>query len=76
MSTFFKPRARFFRMNPYWLLLGPEVELRHTPYDLAEAAERIGCTDYPRARDFAARYVLQRPSEESMLEVFSRAELG
>jgi predicted phosphodiesterase len=57
-----------------WLLLGPAVQLRRTRYDLAEAAERIGGTSYPRAWDFAAQYVLQRPSEEAMLGVFRRAE--
>jgi predicted phosphodiesterase len=58
-----------------WLLLGSEVELRHTPYDLEKAADRIRATSYPDAGDFAAQYVLQPPSEEKMLAVFSRAEL-
>ncbi len=58
-----------------WLLLGPGVQLRHTPYDLTKAAERIGNTSYPQAQDFAARYVLNPPSEREMLEVFTRGEL-
>ena len=58
-----------------WLLLGPGVQLRHTSYDLTKAAERIRDTEYPQAQDFAARYVLQPPSEGEMLEVFARAEL-
>ena len=58
-----------------WLLLGPGVQLRHTSYDLAKAAKRIRETDYPQAEDFAARYVLQPPSEEEMLGVFGNAEL-
>jgi putative phosphoesterase len=58
-----------------WLLLGPDVQLRRTPYDLAEAAERIRATRYPLAREFAANYVLQPPSELEMLEVFARGEL-
>jgi predicted phosphodiesterase len=58
-----------------WLLLGPDVELRHTAFDLAQAAERIRKTEYPQAEDFAARNVLQAPSEEEMLKVFARAEL-
>jgi putative phosphoesterase len=58
-----------------WLLLGPDVELRHTPYDLEKAAERIRGADYPQAREFAERYVLRPPSEAEMLEVFSRGEL-
>jgi predicted phosphodiesterase len=66
----------FGEPGAYWLLLGPDVQLRRTPYDLAAAAERIGGTNYPRARDFAAQYVLQPPSEEAMLEVFRRVELS
>jgi predicted phosphodiesterase len=58
-----------------WLLLGPGVQLRHTPYDLAKAGERIRETTYPGAHEFAARYVLRPPSEREMLEVFDRAEL-
>jgi predicted phosphodiesterase len=58
-----------------WLLLGPDVQLRHTPYDLTEAAERIRGTNYPQALDFAAQNVLQPPSETDMLEVFTRVEL-
>jgi len=59
----------------YWLLLGPNVQLRRTPYDLAKAAERIRDTKYPQAQDFAARNVLQPPSEREALEVFAKAEL-
>lgn len=58
-----------------WLLLGPDVELRHTTYDLTHAAERIRSTSYPQAAGFAARNVLQPPSQEEMLRVFARAEL-
>jgi putative phosphoesterase len=58
-----------------WLLLGPDVRLQHTPYDLAGAADRIRATGYPQAEEFAAKYVLQPPSEQQMLDVFARAEL-
>jgi predicted phosphodiesterase len=58
-----------------WLVLGPDVQLRHTAYDLLKAAERIRDTSYPQAQDFAARYVLHPPSESEMLEAFSRVEL-
>jgi diadenosine tetraphosphatase ApaH/serine/threonine PP2A family protein phosphatase len=58
-----------------WLLLGPDIELRHTSYDLAKAAENIRGTQYPQAEEFAAHSILQPPSEPEMLEVFSRAEL-
>ena len=58
-----------------WLLLGPDVQLRHTDYDLTRAAERIRATDYPEAQDFAARNVLQPPSAAQMLEAFTAASL-
>jgi len=58
-----------------WLLLGPDVELRRTAFDLAQAAERVRKTKYPQAEDFAARNILRPPSEEEMLKVFTRAEL-
>ena len=58
-----------------WLLLGPDVQLRHTSYNFTKAAERIRDTSYPQAQDFAAQYVLQPPSEGEMLEVFTRVEL-
>jgi diadenosine tetraphosphatase ApaH/serine/threonine PP2A family protein phosphatase len=64
----------FGEPGAYWLLLGPAVELRHTPYDLAAAAERIRGSSYPEAAEFAARHVLQPPSEEQMLAAFARAE--
>jgi putative phosphoesterase len=58
-----------------WLLLGPDVALRSTRYDLREAAKRIRATPYPQAEDFARNSVLRPPAERAMLEVFSRAEL-
>jgi predicted phosphodiesterase len=58
-----------------WLLLGPGVQLRHTDYDLAQAAQRIRNTQYPQAEDFTEHSVLQPPAEKKMLEAFGRAEL-
>ena len=54
-----------------WLLLGPDVEFRHTAYDLERAAARIRQTEYPQAADFAAKSVLQPPREAHMLDVFT-----
>ena len=60
----------FGQPGAYWLLLGPEVQHRHTSYDLAQAADRIRNTEYPQAHEFAAGNVLQPPSEESILEAY------
>lgn len=65
----------FGEPGAYWLLLGPDVQLRRTTYDLSGAARRISETPYPQAEAFAAQYVLQPPTEASMLEAFTRAGL-
>jgi predicted phosphodiesterase len=58
-----------------WLLVGPDVQLQRTSYDLAGAAEHILKTDYPQAQEFAERNVVRPPSEQETLEAFARAEL-
>jgi predicted phosphodiesterase len=65
----------FGEPGAYWALLGPDVQLRHSPYDLLKAAERIRATCFPQADEFARRNVLEPPSEAEMLAVFSRVEL-
>lgn len=59
----------------YWLLLGDEIQLRRTEYDLAEAASRIMTTGYPLAAEFAEGNVLHPPTAAATLDSFARAEL-
>jgi predicted phosphodiesterase len=61
----------FGRPGADWLLLGDEIQLRHTAYDLAEAAARVRSTRYPQAEEFATRSILEPPSEEEMLRAFT-----
>jgi putative phosphoesterase len=63
----------FGEPGAHWLLLGPDIQFRHTAYDLANAAEQIRSTAYPQAEDFAARNILNPPTEQEMLEIFTRA---
>jgi predicted phosphodiesterase len=65
----------FQEPGAYWLLLAPDVRLRQTRYDLETAAARVRGTQYPQAEDFAARNVLQPPSEAATLEAFGKFEL-
>lgn len=58
-----------------WLLLGPDVELRHTSYDLEAAADEVRRSGYPQAEEFASQHILNPPSEESILTAFAGAEL-
>ena len=66
--------APFGGTGAYWALLGPEVDLRRTAYDLASAAERIRATAYPLA-DQTANDLLHPPSAETMLEMLGKAEV-
>ena len=59
----------------FWLMLGSEVELRRTEYDLANAAQRIRATSYPQADTFAEKNVLHPPTEQQMLAAYSNAPL-
>lgn len=59
----------------FWLMLGRDVELRHTRYDLQGAADRIRATDYPEAEQFAQTSVLEPPNEADMLQRFAPVEL-
>ena len=61
----------FGRPGADWLLLGSHTQLRHTPYDLKAAADRVRATQYPQAEEFATRSILQPPSEEAMLRAFT-----
>jgi predicted phosphodiesterase len=56
----------------YWLLLGPEVELRHTPYDLEAAAASIRASGAPGADAFAAENVLATPTAAEAIDLFER----
>ncbi|MET1009801.1 MAG: metallophosphoesterase family protein [Gaiellaceae bacterium] len=56
----------------YWALLGPEVELRRTAYDLEAAAAAIRATGFPGAAELAAANVLTVPSAEEATEQFER----
>lgn len=58
----------------FWVLLGPDVQLRRTSYDRAKAAKRLRDTRYPRAHE-VAKHVLEPPSERDMLELLSKDEM-
>ncbi len=50
------------RPGAYWLLMGPEVQLRRTIYDIEDAAERIRATGYPDADELLERLTADDPS--------------
>jgi putative phosphoesterase len=54
----------------YWALLGPDVELRRTPYDLEAAAERIRRTGFPGSDEFIRETLLSHPGAAEVSEYF------
>jgi len=57
----------------YWLLLGPDVQLRFTDYDLESAAARIRRTGFPGVDAFASS-VLRPRQESEMLALYATAD--
>jgi hypothetical protein len=57
------------------MILGPDIEFRHTNYDLQRAAERVRASAYPGAEEFATKYVLHPPSADDMLKLYGQQEL-
>lgn len=61
----------FGRPGANWLLLlGGDIQLRHTSYDFAQAADRVRAAEYPQAEEFAAG-IQEPPSEEEILRAFT-----
>ena len=56
----------------YWALLGPDVELRRTEYDLERAAAAIRASDFPGADEFAEEHVLHPAGAAEATEEFER----
>lgn len=61
----------FGKQGADWLLLGSDIKFCHTSYNLKEAIERILLTEYPQAQEFVDKYIIEPPSAELMLKLFS-----
>jgi diadenosine tetraphosphatase ApaH/serine/threonine PP2A family protein phosphatase len=66
----------FGRQGADWLLLGGDIQLRHTTYDVAAAAGAIAATSCPQAPELFGRYLLQPPSEVDMLTAYEAVAVG
>lgn len=64
----------FGESGAYWLLLGPDVQLCCTSYNLTKAAELFRATQYPQAQE-SAEGIVHPPAESKMLELFGKYEL-
>ena len=64
----------FGEAGAYWLLLGPDVHLMRTSYDVHIAATRLRMSGFPGISDFLARQILTRPTEEQILDAYAKAD--
>jgi diadenosine tetraphosphatase ApaH/serine/threonine PP2A family protein phosphatase len=65
------------RPGAYWLLLGPDVELRRTAYDVEDAARQIRATGYPDPDELVERLAADDPAiAEEASARFERAASG
>ena len=55
----------------YWAMLGPDVELRRTDYDIAHAVDRIAGSGFPATDDFV-KNLIAPPSPDEVSERFER----
>jgi predicted phosphodiesterase len=60
----------------YWALLGPDVELRRTDYDLERAASVIRAGAFPGADEFAQENVLHPAGAAEATDEFERMATG
>ena len=64
----------FGESGAHWLLLGPDVQLKRTPYDVEAAAARLRASGFPGISAFVEGQVLNRPPEEQILAAYARAD--
>jgi predicted phosphodiesterase len=55
-----------------WALLGPDVDLRRSPYEVEEAAERVRASGWRGADEFVDKYLFAPPSADEASEYFER----
>jgi putative phosphoesterase len=60
------------RPGAYWLLLGPDVDLRRTEYDLDAAIERLRDTGWPDVEEFLQHSFLEPMDPGEVSDFFER----
>jgi predicted phosphodiesterase len=60
------------RAGAYWLLLGPEVDLRRTEFDVEAAAERLRASGWPGVEEFLQHSFLEPLEPDWVSEFFER----
>jgi putative phosphoesterase len=58
------------RPGAYWVLLGPDVDLRRTEYDFDAAAELVRASGYPEAEQHVSDLFLEQPGRDEVTAFF------
>jgi putative phosphoesterase len=53
-----------------WALVGPDIVLKRTPFDVEQAAQRILATGMPGAEQFVLNYVRATPGDAEALDTY------
>lgn len=61
------------RGEAFWALLGPDVDLRHTAYDVVAAGVAMRRTGAPDVDDQLIRYLLEPPDPDEATSFFESA---
>jgi predicted phosphodiesterase len=64
------------RRGAYWALLGPDVELRRTEYDVDAAAEAMRATGYPEPDEDPIPNLLDPPTADEVAKYFEQRALA
>jgi predicted phosphodiesterase len=64
------------RRGAYWALLGPDVELRRTEYDVDAAAEAMRATGYPEPDEDPIPHLLDPPTADEVAKYFEQRALA
>ncbi len=60
------------RAAAFWALLGPDVELRHTAYDVPAAIERFGATGFPDVPGFMGSSLIELTPRDEVIAHWER----
>jgi predicted phosphodiesterase len=64
------------RPGAYWALLGPDVELRRTEYDLEQAVQELRAGGFPDLDELLKESLLEPVDPDDVSEFFERQALG
>jgi len=64
------------RPGAFWVLLGPDVNLRHTAYDYERAAALIRASSFPDAESFASQDILNPREPDEVSALFEQMALA